>query len=263
MSENPPLADPLSKVILESGIPIPNPTPYDHVAACLVAWNEEDRLEPLLEYLRPFFSTLGVAVQKSTDRTFDIAARYADVLVTDDHRGFGDASFGPRLLPEIKHRWTLKVDCDEWPSQLLLESLSSATWYADKIGADGVWVPFKSSVEGIEYEEQHSHLRLFHTRLGWPGFLHSRPNATSMTLWDVGYVRHDRSLDEMMQDYLRYWKVGLGNPGWDAHNRLMMYHACKGTAEVKGWDMVMAHSWWPEVEAIAFNEDRPWLASSI
>lgn len=261
MSDSPPLAAPLVQVTEESGIPVPNPFPYEHIAAGLVAWNEEERIGPLLEWLRPYFVTIGVVVQKSSDRTLEIAARVADVLVTDDHRGYGDASFGPRLLPAIKQKWTFKVDCDEWPSQVLLESLNSATWYADKIGADGVWIPFRSSVDGIEYNEQHSHLRLFHTRLGWPGLLHSRPMTSEITLWDVGNIRHDRSLDEMMLDYLRYWKVGLGNPGWDAHNKLMMYHACKGTAEVKGWDTVMAYPWWPEVEAIAFSEDKPWLDS--
>lgn len=261
MSDSPPLADSIYRIIEQSGIPLPNATPYDHIAICMVAWNEEDRIEPLLEYVRPFFSTIGVVVQKSTDRTFEIAARYADVLATDEHRGFGDASFGPRLLNQIRTKWTLKVDCDEFPSQSLLESLSSATWYADKVGADGVWIPFRSSVEGIEYNEQHSHLRLFQTGLGWPALLHSRPMTNNTFLWTEGHIRHDRTLDEMMQDYLRYWRVGLGNAGWEAHNRLMMYHACKGTAEVKGWDQVMSYPWWPEVEAIAFSGDKPWLSS--
>jgi hypothetical protein len=257
VSDNPPLAD--VERAKQSGIPTPNPQPYEHITVAMVAWNEEQRIRPLLDLLRPRFRTIGVAVQKSTDATLEIASRYADLLVVDEHRGFGDATFGPKLLPQVMTRWTFKLDCDEWPSEELLDSLSWATFAAESADANGVWVPFRSSVEGIEYEEQHAHLRLFETRLGWPGTLHSRPMTDRVVLWPQGYIRHDRTLDEMMQDYLRYWKVGLGNPGWDAHNRTMMYHACKGTAEVKGWDMVMSHPWWPEVEAIAFADERPWL----
>ena len=73
-----------------------------------------------------------------------------------------------------------------------------------------------------------------------------------------GYIRHDRTLDEMMQDYLRYWDKGLGHQGWEDHNRLMMYHACSGTAAQKGWDYVRSFPWWPQVEAIAFVSEKPW-----
>ena len=50
--------------------------------------------------------------------------------------------------------------------------------------------------------------------------------------------------------------------GWEDHNRLMMYWACLGTARVKGWDYVRAFSWWPQVEAISFVKEKPWLSPS-
>jgi hypothetical protein len=253
VSDNPSPAPDAQRVSEQSGIPLPNPAPYSHITAALVAWNEESRIGPLLRHLRPFFDTLAVGVQKGDDRTADIASDWADILVFDEHRGFGDATFGPRVLPQITTRWAFKVDCDEWPDPELLSSLSTATWYAETNDYQAVWIPFRSSVEGIEYEEQHAHMRLFQTRLGWPGLLHSRPPADRSCLWGTGHIRHDRSLDEMMQDYLRYWKVGRGNPGWDAHNRLMMESACRGTAAIKGWDYVRNYPWWPEVEAIAFD----------
>jgi hypothetical protein len=74
----------------------------------------------------------------------------------------------------------------------------------------------------------------------------------------VGHFRHERSLDEMMQDYLRYWDVGRGNAQWDEHNRVMMHNACVGTAARKGWAFVQSFDWWPRVEAIAFKEEQPW-----
>ena len=261
MSDQPSLAPELLEVTRASRIGFPNIAPYSHITFCIAAWNEEARLRPLLEHLRPYFETIIVGVQRSDDATLDIAHELADLVVEDDHHGYGDATFGPRLLPQVRTKWTFKLDADEWPDGMLLNSMSNATWYAEEHGHDGIWIPFRSSVEGIEYEEQHSHLRLFETRLGWPPHLHSRPPARSMVLWPSGHIRHDRSLDEMMQDYLRYWHAGRGNAGWEAHNRLMMFSACYGTAAVKGWDFVQSHPWWPEIEAIAFTEEKPWLLS--
>lgn len=256
---DPPLALPLSEIEEVSGIPVPNGIPYTHITVAMVAWNEQERIGKLLDWLRPFFATVAVVVQESDDATFLIADEFADILTVDRHRGFGDASFGPLLLPLVKTPWTFKIDCDEWPDEDLLRSLSSATWYAEHSGLEGIWVPFHSSVDGIEYEEQHGHLRLFRTAIGWPRTLHSRPMTEKTAFWTTGHIRHDRTLDEMMRDYLRYWHAGRGNSGWEDHNRLMMYWACLGTAEKKGWDYVRSFEWWPQVEAISFTKETPWL----
>lgn len=255
---DPEAADDLAAITAASGIPVPNPVPYEHITFAVVAWNEAHRIGRLLDYVRPWFRTIAVVVQESTDDTEYIVSQRADVLLRDAHRGFGDASFGPILLPAVTTPWTFKCDADEWPSEDLLSSLASATWFAETNKRDGMWVPFHSAVDGIEYTESHGHLRLFRTSLGWPGTLHSRPMTDNTYWWPVGHIRHNRTLDEMMRDYLRYWHAGRGNPGWDAHNKLMMYHACRGTAEQKGWDYVRAFDWWPEIEAIAFTEEQPW-----
>jgi len=262
VSEAPSLAHlSLDEITHQGGPAYPNEIPYKNITAAIVVWNDQTRLHRLLDHLRPYFNTLAVVVQTSPDATLSVAREFADIVETDDHRGYGDASFGPKLLPRIKSDWTFKVDVDEWPSEDLLQSLRSAAWLCEQRDStrDGAWLPFHSSVDEIEYEEQHAHLRLFQTRIGWPATLHSRPPTNRTLLWHTGFVRHDRTLDEMMQDYLRYWDVGRGNSGWENHNRIMMYHACRGTAEKRGWDYVRAFEWWPKVEAIAFQEEKPWL----
>jgi hypothetical protein len=251
----------LAQIAKQGGPTYPNVTPYTHITATMVVWQDADRVRKLLEHIRPFFSMIRVCVQSSSDNTLEVARALADDVVTDEHLGYGDASYGPRVLSRVTSRWSLKLDADEWPTLPLLRSLSSATWMAeqDPNTMDGVWIPFRSSVDGIEYEEQHGHLRLFQTWLGWPAKLHSRPMTSKTLYWHTGHIRHDRSLDEMMRDYLSYWSVGQGNQGWEAHNKLMMYHACTGTAAVKGWEYVKSFEWWPRVEAIAFKENQPWL----
>jgi len=256
--DSPELVPALSEIEKASGIEYPNGHPYGHITFTLVAWNEEERLGALLDHVRPYFERLVVGVQASGDDTLAIARGIADVVVEDDHRGYGDATFGPKVLPQVLTPWTLKVDADEWPSEDLLKSLSNATWWADHSAhTRGVWIPFRSSVDGIGYDEQHSHLRLFHTDAGWPAALHSRPPIQDGVLWQTGHIRHDRTLDELVQDYLRYLDKSGKNAGWIAHNKMMIRSACEGTASVKGWDYVMGHEWWPQAQKV-FGLDQPW-----
>lgn len=248
--DNPVAAPPIGQVVADSGIPYPNGTPYTHISFAIVVWNDATRLDRLLAHVRSTFKNIYVVVQRSEDATLSVAREWADVVVEDEHRGFGDASFGPKLLPLVATPWTLKLDADEWPSDDLLGSLSSATWHAEHARTKGIWIPFRSSVDGLEYEEQHAHLRLFHTAIGWPALLHSRPPIQDGVLWGQGYIRHDRSLDELVRDYLRYLDIGQGNAGWTSHNTMMIQSAVRSTAEKKGWGYVKDYEWWPRVSEL-------------
>lgn len=258
MTDQPTPVPPLEEIVELSGVPYPNGHPYSHITLALVAWNESARLRSLLEHVRPYFERLVVGVQASDDDTRQIAVDLADIVVDDKHHGFGDATFGPKVLPRVYTPWVIKIDADEWPTEELLDSLSNATWYANHVvGTKGIWMPFRSSVDGIEYEERHAHLRLFHTDVGWPPYLHSRPPIQDGILWETGHIRHDRSLDELVQDYLRYLEKSGSNMGWITHNKQMIRSACEGTAAVKGWDYVIGHAWWPEAKSV-FGLDAPW-----
>ena len=229
----------------------------DDITFACVVWNDAHRLKKLLEWVRPFFDTMVVGVQESKDDTLAVAREWADIVVTDEHRGFGDATFGPKILPEVRTTWTFKVDADEWPSEMLMVRLTELTWKAGTAGTKGVWIPFRSSVEGVEYDEQHTHLRLFHTSEGWPAKLHSRPPIEDGITATWGHIRHDRSLDEMMLDYLNYYRIGKGDEGWEKHNREMMWYATTGTAAKLGWPYVKKYGWWPDVQRIAFDGADP------
>jgi hypothetical protein len=136
------------------------------IAFACVVWRDPDRLRTLLTYVRPYFTKLYVAVQESDDGTLEVAQELADVVVTDEHRGYGDATFGPKLLPRVSEPWTFKVDVDELPSEDLLTSLPYAVRAAELANVHGVWVQFKSSIDGVYWNEQHAHLRLFRTHMG-------------------------------------------------------------------------------------------------
>lgn len=249
-------------------VPYPNSAPYHEITAVVVAWNEEPRIGPLLSFLSDWFTHLNVAVQKSTDDTLRIAQsivkRKSDKLFEDPHYGHGDASF-PRLIDEVDTDWAFVVSCDEWPDLDLMRGLESATNYATRFNYDGVWLYFRSFTEGIEWKVEHGHLRLFWSKLGWPGTLHSRPMARRAMWWPFGHIIHSRSADEMVADYLSYLEVGrrdaekLGIPyQWDPHNIQQLHDVAIVAAEAHDWEWVRNRPWWPEVEAIAFKEEHPW-----
>jgi hypothetical protein len=199
------------------------------------------------------FTYTVVGVQASTDSTLTIVRqvldRSTDQIVKHPHYGFGDASMHD-LISKVKTRWVFVVAFDEFPNDELLSSLAEATQFADRKNHDALWIPFRSIVEDNEYSEQHGHLRLFRSSLGWPKKLHSRPIGNSEAAWTTGAIVHERSLDEMMRDYLRYYELGKGDKGWEAHNKLMMHDACKVIAQSKGADFVKSFEWWPEVQRI-------------
>ena len=227
------------------------------ITAAMVLWNEAHRIKPLVERLRPYVDAVVIGVQESTDGTLELARELADVTVADRCHGFGDATFGPLVLPRVRTPWTFKVDGDELPTEALLASLPEAVAQAEREGREGVWIPFRSWIDDIEWEAKHSHLRLFRTSLGWAPTLHSRPPTEKVIYWPIGFIEHRKSLDEHVRGYLEYLRVGRGNAGWDEHNTSQIWHACVGTAERKGWDYVKSHSWWPEVETTIFRSGLP------
>ena len=248
----------LAEMTGKTGIPYPNPLPHPNITLLIVAWNESKRIGALLTYLQPYFDRTVVCVQDSTDNTLEIAramaTRPGDQVITDRHWGHGDASF-QRMINRAKTDWCYVVSCDEWPSQDLLESMSTAIAWAKRnpLTEQAVWFKFKSSIDGIEIDDDIAHLRLFLTDIPWQGTLHSRPNTTRALLWPYGFMHHARSLDEMMIDYLMYFEVGLGNPAWVRHNQIMMHDACCMVAKHKGWAYVQAFPWWEQVAKIAFS----------
>lgn len=259
MTEYRVVTDTIQQIVAKTEITYPNPLPHPDCSLVMVVWNEETRLGSLLTHLRPYFSHFVIGVQDSTDSTLEIAESFCqegDKVIKDRHWGYGEASM-PMLVREATTPWVFVVAADEWPDEDLLSSLTSAMVYAPTVQADAVWVEFKSFVEGIEYTEQHGHLRLFKQRLGWPDTLHSRPMSNRGIWWPIGSITHSRSLDEMMLDYLRYYAVGRLNAGWTHHNTAMMRDACAGVAKERGWDYVQSFEWWPQVAAIAFSKGVP------
>lgn len=77
--------------------------------------------------------------------------------------------------------------------------------------------------------------------------------------WDVGCIHHDRSLDEVVNDYVRKYRMmeREGLTHLFPVQIKMLSRSCTQTAAVKGWPWVKGHPWWPEVRKIAFRGRDP------
>lgn len=234
--------------------------PWKDVAFAGAYWNCEERLDALLSYVRPWFSRIVTVVQESPDNTLAVAKKYADVVIQEPWHGRGDPSIHTAVYSAEK-RWCFVISDDERPSEDLLYSFQNLANQLKAENRDGAWVRFRSSIDGFDFSrDQDFHLRFFNPTLGWPKEPHSRPPTENTLHWDVGYVQHDRSLDEMMQDYLRRYDLTAEHPEWvqqQAANVRMMLTAPRAIAEKRGWDYVKSFEWWPRVRDISFDGVDP------
>ena len=237
--------------------------PWGDITFVGVYWNCEDRVGNLLEYVRPWFKHVVVGVQDSPDNTLMVAKQYADLVVPDKWRGRGDPTI-QKVLNKVRTKWVFLISDDEWPTESLLYSFQDLAESLVSHKKDGAWVHFVSTIDDINFtREQDEHLRLFETKIGWPSSQHARPMTSNTLRWrpdDEAYVRHDRSLDEMITDYVRRYKIGIKERASSQqmeHNRRMMRGACGAIADHKGWDYVKSFAWWPEVVEHAYGGKSP------
>lgn len=237
--------------------------PWGDVAFAGAYWNCAERLEKLLAYVRPWFKHIVVGVQESPDNTLEVARRYADLVVEDQWHGRGDPTLN-KVIRQAGKKYAFVISDDEWPTEALLNSFQDAVEAMIRGSRHGAWVHFKSTIDGFDFtREQDEHLRLFEPRFGWPSMPHARPPIDNGLRWrpsPEAFVRHDRSLDEMMQDYIRRYDLTAKEPSWvqqQAHNVRMMQGACNAIMERRGTEYVTFFDWWPRVLEVVYKGDAP------
>lgn len=82
------------------------------VSVCIIAKNEEKFIEDCLKHLLPYGMEIIVTDTGSTDRTKEIAERYADKVV--DFEWINDFAAARNYCASFaKNNWILAIDCDE------------------------------------------------------------------------------------------------------------------------------------------------------
>lgn len=90
------------------------------ISVCIIAKNEERYIEGCLRHLKPFGFEIIVTDTGSTDRTKEIAEKYADKVL--DFEWIDDFAAARNFCAEhASNNWILALDCDEY-----LESFDTA-----------------------------------------------------------------------------------------------------------------------------------------
>lgn len=91
------------------------------ISACIISYNEEERLEACLETLVGVVDEIVIVDSESRDRTLEIARRFTDQVHTQAFLGYIEQkALAYRLAT---HDWILNLDCDERLSPELGESI--------------------------------------------------------------------------------------------------------------------------------------------
>ena len=105
------------------------------ISVCIIAKNEERRIEKCLASVKPCGFEIIVVDTGSTDRTKEIAARYADKVL--DFAWCDDFSAARNYsLQAASNNWIFMLDCDEWIEHIDVEELNYfRKRHADSVGA--------------------------------------------------------------------------------------------------------------------------------
>lgn len=92
------------------------------ISVCIIAKNEERYIEDCLRKLRPYGMEIVVTDTGSTDRTKEIAMKYADKVL--DFEWIDDFSAARNFCAKnASNNWILSVDCDEYMQSINLKDV--------------------------------------------------------------------------------------------------------------------------------------------
>lgn len=105
------------------------------ISVCIIAKNEETRIEKCLSSIKPCGFEIVVVDTGSDDRTKEIAAKYADKVL--DFDWCDDFSAARNFsLREASNNWIFMIDCDETVKSIDVEELNYFRKHlADKVGS--------------------------------------------------------------------------------------------------------------------------------
>ncbi|MCH5250907.1 MAG: glycosyltransferase [Lachnospiraceae bacterium] len=93
------------------------------ISVCIIAKNEEKRIEKCLSSIKPYGFEIVVVDTGSTDRTKELASKYADQVL--DFEWCDDFSAARNFsLRAAKNNWIFMIDCDEWIKTIDVEELT-------------------------------------------------------------------------------------------------------------------------------------------
>ena len=144
------------------------------ISVCIIAKNEEARIEKCLASIKPYGFEIVVVDTGSTDRTKEIASKYADKVL--DFAWCDDFSAARNFsLRNASNNWIFMIDCDEVIKEINVEELNYFRKHlAENVGSvsrenltteNGVL-----TLNNIDYTERFFNRKLYH----YTGIIHEQ-----------------------------------------------------------------------------------------
>jgi len=168
------------------------------ISLCVITRNSADRIEEMVKKHRNVVSEVIIADQSSTDGTWEIVQRIADVPIKRRCKGTADPDRN-WVFKMAKNPWVLYLDDDEYLDEKCVKALPRLL--EDDI--DIYWLKERNLVDGVDIKEilgDDPHPRLFKKgSIRFPDVIHTYPEAANDT--NVAYIDyhivHDRTLDKI------------------------------------------------------------------
>ena len=93
------------------------------ISACIISFNEEDKIEDCLKSIQAVADELIVVDSLSTDRTREIASKYTDRIF--DQEFLGHVEQKNLAVSKASYDWIISLDCDERLTPELVSSIQS------------------------------------------------------------------------------------------------------------------------------------------
>ena len=91
------------------------------ISACIISFNEENKIEACLQSLLPVVDEIVIVDSLSTDRTLEIAVKYTDKIFNQSFLGHIEQK--NLAVEKAGNDWILSLDCDERLSEELQQSI--------------------------------------------------------------------------------------------------------------------------------------------
>ncbi len=169
--------------------------------------NEVSLIARVVAHIRPYVDQVVITDTGSTDGTYELAKRIADVAhYIPLNMNFAQARNGGLGL--CNQPWVLQVDADEWPTGELLCWIVQWHKTAD---VDALMIRRENLIDGKEIGERtyEWHPRLFRRHLRYRGALHESisPRNVEYAPEDLLLLHHKSEARQQRQnEFYRQWR---------------------------------------------------------
>jgi len=184
------------------------------ISACIISFNEEDKIEDCLRSLQPVADEIIVVDSLSTDATVEIARRYTSRIFSQAFLGHIEQK--NLAVSKASHDWILSLDCDE---RLDAELAAAILGLKERLDEDCVYRMARRTfyiyrwLNHCWYPDRK--IRLFHRRRArWGGVNpHDRVDAAACRTIDLpGNILHYSydSLGDHLRTVDRFSEIAAG-----------------------------------------------------